>query len=221
MMKTPKDLLKKKEELLKETTFKRFVPEIDYSTFESLIHGFAEAIMRKRSNFNEYIVDSENQKHIRYMYDYLLGESASDGLKIIPSRGVFLSGNVGAGKTLLLTAYCNIWNELFHNHKVPYILVKHSSDLANDIIKEGVDPFKKRPLFIDDLGKEVVTAKNYGTVVKPLTELLNLRYDTGAWTFATTNIPLPDLSALYGAHTFDRMREMFNFISMTNKTRRK
>ena len=88
--------------------------------------------------------------------------------------------------------------------------------------REGFDYFKFRPLYFDDLGRESKQVKVYGTEISPVPDVLFQRYDTGAYTFATSNYDIEDLKKpeMYGLAIADRIGAMFNVFEMTNKSRR-
>jgi len=58
--------------------------------------------------------------------------------------------------------------------------------------------------------------------LRPVSELLSLRSDVGTTTHGTTNFTLETLSSedFYGAMIGDRLRMMFNFITMKGESRR-
>jgi DNA replication protein DnaC len=75
-------------------------------------------------------------------------------------------------------------------------------------------------LFIDDLGKEQSELVYYGSVIRPLSELLYQRYENGALTFTTSNFKLESFATKYTPEVADRLPEMFNEIVLPGQTRR-
>ncbi|MDR1583037.1 MAG: hypothetical protein LBS55_07250 [Prevotellaceae bacterium] len=63
---------------------------------------------------------------------------------------------------------------------------------------------------------------DYGNVSRPISELLSLRSDAGTLTHGTTNFNLNTLSSeeFYGGMIGDRLKIMFNFITLNGESRR-
>ena len=76
-------------------------------------------------------------------------------------------------------------------------------------------------MLIDDIGREPKEINTFGTKELPVTDLMSIRYDFGSLTFATTNFNDDILKEFYGEALIDRFHEIFNYIIMTGKSRRK
>ena len=66
----------------------------------------------------------------------------------------------------------------------------------------------------------------YGSTIKPIADLMCLRYDHGALTFCTSNFNMESLEGGkyrpgYGKYVIDRMQQMMNFIVLPGGSRRK
>lgn len=79
----------------------------------------------------------------------------------------------------------------------------------------------KQMLGIDDLGNEPAEVMNYGNVVNPLAELLEIRYKRQLYTIVTTNLIPKQIREKYGARVADRLNEMFGVVIFKNSTYRK
>jgi len=88
--------------------------------------------------------------------------------------------------------------------------------------KQSVNMFVRKPLIIDEFGRESKTVLDYGNVTRPLSELLSLRSDAGTLTHGTTNFIFNTLSSdeFYGGMIGDRLKTMFNFITLQGESRR-
>lgn len=53
-------------------------------------------------------------------------------------------------------------------------------DLADVIKEKGIKEILQRPIFIDELGREETEVKDFGTVMRPIVELISKRYEVGA-----------------------------------------
>ena len=158
-----------------------------------------------------FMVDSDNKDVINQLYYYLVGHPEFKG---DPRKGVLLLGTIGCGKTVIMESFIEVFNETAGK----IITNIHSKDISRIITDNDVGYLNKRPLFVDDIGKEQEAIKHYGTVIKPLEDVISERYKKFALTFGTSNYKLEDLP--YSTHTVDRMKQMFNIMVLTGKSRR-
>lgn len=160
----------------------------------------------------EYIVDEFNKSVINYLFQYLTGcESFSGNLY----KGIILIGKIGCGKTLLMEVFIDI----IERCTIKRIFKTHSKDLEFHVKENGIDYFRQRPLFIDDIGKEQEQIKDFGTIRRPFEDLVSFRYGKENILFGTSNLKIEDLP--YSLHTIDRMKETCNFIELPGPSRRK
>ena len=164
------------------------------------------------STEDTYLVDDENKEAINQLYYFLIGSEKFKGDLI---KGILLIGAIGGGKTVLMESFIDVFNEI--SGKIAVNI--NSKDIVELIEKHGSQYLQKRPLCIDDIGKEQTVINTYGTVSKPMEDLINDRYKTAGLTFGTSNLKLEDMP--YNKHTVDRMRQMFNVIILPGKSRRK
>jgi DNA replication protein DnaC len=205
------DLRGAKEEMINRRVYLR----LSHETFLEAFILIANTQMTKRNNRGEFIIDDENKELINQLYYYLTGRLEFKGDL---GKGVFLTGNVGTGKTLIINTIIQIIQELTNKR----ITVFHAKEVHSRVSKQDDEKYyHKRPLFVDDIGKEPNVVNSFGTKTSPIADLFAARYDLGAWTFATSNHTKPDLIKLYGESTVDRFREMFNVIPLTGDSRRK
>lgn len=95
-------------------------------------------------------------------------------------------------------------------------------ELQEQIFKQSASVFARRSLIIDEFGRESKTVQDYGNVSRPISELLSLRSDVGVVTHSTTNFTFATLSSdeFYGGMIGDRLKVMFNFITLNGESRR-
>lgn len=142
-----------------------------------------------------------------------------------PKFGVMLCGSCGNGKTTLLYALQSAVNFLENrnhfrfienahpNYKVgmEIIDVRRILQVANDDIKFK-DFCNRDMLGIDDVGKEPAEIMNYGTVMNPVIDLLEQRYQRQVFTAITTNLTPREIRDKYGTRISDRFKEMLEVI---------
>lgn len=134
-----------------------------------------------------------------------------------PHCGILLMGNIGVGKTTIMQAMLAYY--AFINNKV--IPEFHAKQLPVEITNRGIDYFYKRPLFVDDLGKEPPITTIWGQKFDTWPDLFAIRYEHRAITFATANYNMESFGKLYGEVVTDRMREHFNIFVLKGESLRK
>jgi hypothetical protein len=193
-------------------SFKSYSP-MSYDEFKQLLSANAYEIMLRRSVRREYVIDHYNEPIIRQLYLYFMNDpSCAWNL----NAGLIFGGKLGCGKSLLVMAYLRISDE--YSRKLTTMV--HSKTLSGMIKQNGVEPFTRRPLFIDELGREESEVKDYGNIVKPVIDLFGLRYEEGARTYATTNFNYTSLQNFYSEYIRTRMEEMMTYIQVPGESRR-
>jgi DNA replication protein DnaC len=192
-----------------------------YADFRSLFGQFGIICLHNRNQIKDFVIDKNNEPMIEQLYFYMTNNPSFLGDL---EKGVMLQGKYGCGKTILLETY-----SLLHNHVVrryhlnqPLFTFIKSLELQEQIIKQSASTFSRRPLIIDEFGRESKTVQDYGNISRPISELLSLRSDIGAITHGTTNFTFATLSSdeFYGGMIGDRLKVMFNFITLNGESRR-
>jgi DNA replication protein DnaC len=197
-----------------EINSKRFQVKLSASEFKEIFLLEAKNEMLKRNIDKEFIVDETNKHMINYLFYYLIGAKEFPGNL---NKGILISGSLGIGKTIIMNAFCNIYENLCSK-----VFVRlHSKKIIQFIKSKEPGYLDKRPVFIDDLGREPVEINDYGTKERPIVDLISIRYDTGALTFATTNFKTETLTEFYGQAIVDRFKEMFNYVEIIGESKRK
>ncbi len=199
----------------------RFFLPLAYSDFQNLFISFGTICLLNRNQNKSFVIDENNEFVIKQLYYYATNNSSFSGDL---TKGILLQGKYGCGKTILLETY-----SLLHNHIVkrfclnyPLLLFIKSVELQEQIRKQSVNTFVRRPLIIDEFGRESKRIQDYGNIIRPISELLSLRSDAGTLTHGTTNFILNTLSSdeFYGGMIGDRLKTMFNFITLPGESRR-
>lgn len=199
----------------------RFVFPFEYDEYVSLLTQSVNTILEKRKERISFVIDTLNESVIEQLYLYLrLDERFSGDLK----KGIMLMGKYGCGKTIIMQAITEMYNTVIHSFHIQRPLLKFikSSDLQNILKEKPTNVFSRRPLVIDEFGREPKQVMDFGNIKSPMIELLCERYDNGAWTHGTSNFTLETLCSenQYGKMTGDRLKSMFNFIELKGDSRR-
>ncbi|HDY68213.1 MAG TPA: hypothetical protein ENH85_10510 [Candidatus Scalindua sp.] len=186
---------------------------VSYEQFIELFYIQANICLRKRNEMHDFVIDKDNKDLIEDLYFYFsLNQRFSGSLY----KGILLTGSYGVGKSIILMSCSKICTCLTNKN----ITIVHSLNLAQFINEKDIGYYVQRPLLIDDLGKESISMKVFGTEIRPIVELLTQRYDNGAWTFATSNNSPKSLADFYGETINERMKTMFNIIEIEGPSRR-
>lgn len=202
--------LAEKEQHLR--SFKGYT-QMSYEEFKELITVYASSILVQRSVTKPYIIDQYNGPTIKQLYFYFTNNPECAWNL---NSGLIFGGKIGCGKSVLMMAYLQLSNEYSRRRTT----LVHSKTLAGLIKQKGIEFYEKRPLFIDELGREESEVKDFGNVIKPVIDLFALRYEAGSRTYATTNFNYDSLEKFYTPFIRSRMEEMMTFVYMPGESRR-
>lgn len=193
-------------------------------------HNFAKVITDNATKFIQikqpnktFIFDDYNIDIIKNMYLYMIGH---DKCQWNLDKGLFLGGKIGSGKTTLMKAFCDTLGIATGY----YIEVLQAPLLFEYFNKNGINSLKKRPLMIDEVGREQLEIYLNGARVRPIEDLVALRYEYGALTFYTSNFKISTLSKGYdekgkkigyGEYIGDRLQETCNIVVLPGESRRR
>jgi len=180
-----------------------------YRTFYAINFNM---ILAERNESGILTIDEVNREVLNQMYYYLIGDEEHFTGEL--RKGLYLYGNVGWGKTVLLEALCRVITDLSDRH----VSIMTARQIGEQFKEKGFYYFSKRPLFVDDIVKECLEREeNKHHFIK----LIEERYKHGSWTFLTSNYGTDTLLKMYGKMTYDRMVSMFNFIEVKGTSKRK
>lgn len=205
-----KEQIREKENNMR--SFKSYLP-MSYDEFKQLLSANAYEIMLRRSVRHEYIIDQFNEPIMRQLYLYFTN---SPQCAWNLNAGLIFGGKLGCGKSLMMMAYLRISDE--YSRKLTTQV--HSKTLSGLIKQNGIEAYTRRPLFIDELGREEAEVKDFGNIVKPVIDLFGLRYEEGARTYATTNFNYNSLQNFYSEFIRTRMEEMMTYVNFPGESRR-
>lgn len=200
---------------------------------------FAEITIRKQKGIpldqpgEWFKVNKDNKIAIRDLVLYFTDHEES---KLDPSKGIFLNGTVGTGKTKLMQLL-NAWPE----NKKKFIEIR-CKDIQRDFTMNGFSELyqygknayrmkhtvrcRERgygiTYFFDDFGEEK-SSKSWGNEALVMEDILQDRWvefeNTGMLTHMTSNLTDGKLiQSIYGVRVRDRIRGMFNVVRLNGKS---
>lgn len=197
-------------------------PSLSKENFWKLLYATAQTIMAQRGVYRRFVVDDDNRDIIMQMWHYVTG---SKECRWNIHKGIYLGGKVGCGKTLLMQSFC----EILHLISGKIVEMIPATLLFQRILDDGINSLATRPLFIDELGREQLEMNAFGNKIRPIADLMALRYNCGARTFFTSNFKIETLSKGrsdkgeligYGKYIGERIQEMTNIVQMPGESRR-
>lgn len=200
----------------------RLLLPISYSEFCDLFISFGTYCLYNQNQKQGFIIDEYNETIIEQLYLYITVNPDFDGDL---SKGIMLQGKYGCGKTIILETYTLIHNYIVQKFglRLPLFTFIKSVNLQEQITKQSIGAFMYKPLVIDEFGRESKTVQDFGNILRPISELLSVRSDNGSLTHGTTNFTFDTLATdnFYGGMIGDRLKMMFNFITIEGDSRRK
>lgn len=204
------------------------------NTFKKYFISVANQMLQQREKRN-FEIDSNNKFAMDFFIAYFSDTENLSKMGGKARKGVFLHGGIGTGKSLLF----EILDEIYKAQKNPIFRIKtiHTIALAESVISELSRPNQFAPndkstytksttgsIHFEDLGAER-KLNHFGNSIEVMSDIIQLRYchlkKASYKTFITTNLCPDEVRNRYGERVYDRMFEMFNFIEMTGKSRRK
>jgi DNA replication protein DnaC len=172
-----------------------------------------------------FVVDKAIESAMKTLSLYFSGDPEFENFGFGKfGKGLFLIGNIGVGKTLLMKAFAKAMNN--------FIVV--SVNRANDDYQlhgiEGIEKYvalkyemggARKPYCFDDIGVEANQIKHMGNELKVMERIILDRYENRQITFFTSNLGGDDIEKIYGTRIRSRLREMCNYIVIPGTDRRK
>ena len=165
----------------------------------------------------------QNKDLINEIYFYAHGTGKLDSKK-----GLLIWGEIGIGKSTLMKILAEYQRTLGNGFKcvncgflsaqyASYGIEALNESTWNENYK-GCTPIERG---FDELGREPIPAKYYGSELNVMQHIFQIRYDLKAKTHCTTNLSPETIGEKYGIHILDRAVEMFNFIELKGESLRK
>lgn len=149
---------------------------------------------------------------------------ADDRCKYDLKKSIGLIGRTGSGKSVTINTLNDfvIFDEIKYiknNKRVPLSFTMYNAKaIVTDIGTNGIDAMAKYCTFanicIDDLGAEINKVNIYGTVVYPIEEIIEIRYEKNLMTHFTSNLNEDLIMEKYGDRVYSRIVGETNIIEM-------
>lgn len=164
-----------------------------------------------KKNSPKKLIENENTLPYLKTLCFFFGNDKRFGteLNFDFSKGLWIRGNAGIGKTYLLS--CISDNELsqFEIHSM--------IEIAATVKNEGEYFIKDKFISIDDVGSEEATVNHYGTKINWFKEFIELYYAERKPfnnLIVTTNCSFDEIQDKYGFRVRSRVKDMFNIIDV-------
>jgi DNA replication protein DnaC len=175
----------------------------------------------------EFKVDDSNRALLLNLTKYFANDSSGEfDLK----KGLFLSGDVGLGKTFLMSIFQG-FAKATQRKFFKIVSCDQVYDNLSISINKGNDPLRnifkyyRDDYCFDDLGQEPIALKSWGNEIPVMEKILTERYkrfvNGNCLTHVTSNLQAEGVLKRYGVRVFDRCKEMFEFIHVAGISKRK
>ena len=175
-------------------------------------------------------IDDSNRNIMNQLFLYTEGRSE----KLDSNKGLLLRGDIGTGKSTIM----QILNRYSYftrgkakgGYPIGGFRIDSTSCIANGFSMRGKDALElytynngtPRMICFDELGREPIPAKYFGTELNVMQYIFQCRYELRheAITHVTTNLTIKEIQRIYGAYIADRINEMFNVLDLNGASRR-
>lgn len=182
----------------------------------------AKSYGKKPFEFNK-----ENKVVVELVCQYLNKEIAFEKNGRSLDKGLWICGNFGSGKTIIMETYlamkrkmnANITMNSCNDMNMYFLEIDKFTNKQKryDGISKFANKYDKSERIFDDLGEEEITLNDYGNKVCIMAYILGERYkgsSEGAITHVTTNLTNDMISEDYGGRIESRVMSMFNLIKL-------
>lgn len=159
----------------------------------------------------------------------------SNKLPFSLNKGIWLWGNPGVGKTLLMEIFSRnkrLCYDVKECPKICYSYVKYGDEILNHFIniRETAAPdastFFQKTIGVcyNDLGTENINSVHYGNPLNVMEYIFLQTYERGVpyhHRHVTTNVTMEQVKQTYTVRVLDRIKECFNVMELKGESLRK
>jgi DNA replication protein DnaC len=196
----------------------RFSLEISLRDAANGLYASLKAVLANRGATLDF--DAATKAHTEQVAKWLIDSEGAPGL--------LLCGSVGNGKTSMAKAVAWLIRYVTEKEQGTRGMLEPHFHSAKSICRLYSDDRKRYEaivtdpmIIIDDMGDEPTEQMHYGSVITPITDLLEERYARRLMTIVTTNLSATDIEEKYGARIRDRLRESMTMVVYKNSSYRR
>lgn len=175
-----------------------------------------------KENCHDFAIDGDNQEIITNVFHWCLRDGNG---KYDPTKGLWIYGNVGTGKSILMKSIFAFIKEYWLHDCAEKINPKwvNTPTFCGRYAKEGFSVFDSIPMGIDEVGAEITPTNHVGNKLNVVAHIIGCLYDSPSQlpNIITTNLSMTELLDKYGIRTIDRIGQLFNLVKMCGASRRK
>lgn len=209
-----RNAIRQTESYLNRTT--HVYQPITSEDFKTLFLIHAKRVLLEKNMNHDFVIDDINKEVINMLFRYGFYKHKSE---LNTLAGIVLNGRYGCGKSVMMSTFCRLLSDVAYNDR-DRITEVHAIELAESIKINGITPYARKPLLIQDLGKEPNIVNDYGTQINPISNLLAVRAEYGALTFGTTNMSIKSFGEQYKEYISKRITEHVNLVMLPGDSRR-
>lgn len=206
-----------------------------YDQMLSFIHYRANVLFDNKVFSKPFVIDEDNRFLIELLCMYFSRDVKFEQMgKYSLDKGLCLVGVPGVGKSWIMKLFNKNPRQCFYIRDCKDISLQYQ-DAGVEVIEDYSLPFKAalndKDVFLQpqigvcfsDIGTEEIK-NNYGNKTNVIGDILFNRYKNGIigdLTHAETNLSVDQIEQFYGSRIRSRFSEMFNWIVMGGKDRRR
>lgn len=192
-----------------------------------VVQKYGPALANREKWDNQFYIPEQLKDLYWKLALYFSGDIRMEEYNLSQKKGILIFGDVGCGKTSALKSFERNPIQSFRTIMCSKVVGEYQ-EAGNEVIERYSDNHSneyKSEYFghnvlgfaFDDLGTETL-GNYYKTTLEVMAELIMRRYDNastrGNMTHITTNIVPEDIEKRYGLRVYDRMKSMFNVITL-------
>ncbi len=217
-------------------TTQRFVYDCSEYDLLTIMRELGQQLYGARfaiDNDNRFVYENTVRWLIGHQFEAIDPNHVGCTIQGDPMRGLYIAGNCGSGKSVLLQLLAAIAGHyhteyVFDGRKIALCWSeKRADELCNDFVLNGADVVANAKmadiLCLNDLGSEPAEQLYMGNRVNIIRQIIEARGDRqGQITVITSNYPMlhPFIKERYGDRVVSRLQGMCNYFELKGKDRR-